>query len=50
MKLKIDSKFGLNNGIEVPLLGLGTWILRYKDFFNLITLGLTLKPPEFQMI
>lgn len=25
MELKIDSKIQLNNGIEIPLLGLGTW-------------------------
>jgi len=50
MKLNIDLEFGLNNGIEKLLHGLGTWILSHKDFFNLIMLGLTLKPPEFQMI
>jgi len=34
MNLKIDSKLKLNNGIKLPLLGLGTWELNGDIAFN----------------
>lgn len=31
MKLSIDSKIKLNDGNEMPILGLGTWLAKGKD-------------------
>ncbi len=36
MKLNIDTKINLNNGIKVPILGLGTWRLTGKDAINAV--------------
>jgi diketogulonate reductase-like aldo/keto reductase len=36
MELKIDSKIKLNNGIEIPIFGLGTWGLSGKDAYQVV--------------
>lgn len=36
MELKIDSKFELDNGILIPILGLGTWVLEGKIAYNAV--------------
>jgi len=36
LKLNIDTKINLNNGIKVPILGLGTWRLTGKDAINAV--------------
>ncbi|MFW9874815.1 MAG: aldo/keto reductase [Candidatus Thorarchaeota archaeon] len=36
MKLKIDSKKQLNNGVKIPILGLGTWKISGKNAINVV--------------
>jgi diketogulonate reductase-like aldo/keto reductase len=40
MELNIDSRIKLNNGIHIPIIGLGTWILNGKAAYNAVTWAL----------
>jgi diketogulonate reductase-like aldo/keto reductase len=40
MELNIDSRIKLNNGIHIPNIGLGTWILNGKAAYNAVTWAL----------
>lgn len=42
MKLKIDSKIELHNGIFMPLFGLGTWPLKGKEVYEAVLRALRL--------
>ena len=41
MSLSLDTKVELNNGIRMPILGLGTWEIRGTNVFNAIKWALT---------
>ncbi len=41
MKLKINSIYTLNNGIEIPIIGLGTWKLRRKEAYKAVIWALS---------
>ena len=42
MKLSIDSNLKLNNGVEIPIIGLGTWALYGKDAYQSVIWALDL--------
>ncbi|MDX1798341.1 MAG: aldo/keto reductase, partial [Candidatus Lokiarchaeia archaeon] len=42
MQLSTDSKIKLNNDVEIPLLGLGTWNLFGNDAYNAVSWALDL--------
>ncbi|MFW9929527.1 MAG: aldo/keto reductase [Candidatus Thorarchaeota archaeon] len=42
MELSIDSRIKLNNGIHIPIIGLGTWILNGKSAYNAVIWALEL--------
>lgn len=42
MELSIDSRIELNNGIHIPIIGLGTWILNGKSAYNAVSWALEL--------
>lgn len=42
LKLNIDTKIELNNGIKIPIIGLGTWALNGKVAYNAVSWALEL--------
>jgi len=40
MELKIDTKIELHNGIFIPIIGLGTWVLNGKAAYNAVSWAL----------
>lgn len=40
MELNIDSRIELNNGIHIPIIGLGTWLLNGKSAYNAVSWAL----------
>lgn len=40
MELKIDTRYELNNGILIPIIGLGTWVLNGKAAYNAVSWAL----------
>jgi diketogulonate reductase-like aldo/keto reductase len=42
MELNIDSRIELNNGIHIPIIGLGTWMLNGKSAYDAVSWALKL--------
>jgi diketogulonate reductase-like aldo/keto reductase len=42
MELNIDSRIELNNGIHIPIIGLGTWLLNGKSAYDAVSWALEL--------
>ncbi|TFF69451.1 MAG: aldo/keto reductase [Promethearchaeota archaeon] len=40
MTLKIDTQIELNNGVQIPIIGLGTWVLNGKEAYNAVSWAL----------
>jgi diketogulonate reductase-like aldo/keto reductase len=40
MTLKIDTQIELNNDVQIPIIGLGTWVLNGKDAYNAVSWAL----------
>ena len=46
MNLEIDTRIKLNNGVEIPVLGLGTWELTEGETVTRLVEGTFLVTPE----